>query len=315
MASWRARIPCLKAPANAAALAVALLAFGFGAGGAPPSDPLADTPPTLTLSGVLRDFHPRNSPGGHPDMELEPPRGFGLYASIVQDTLDADLKPVFLSTGHKVTTQSVDSQGRPIITPRPYIQSRREDRPAVRESIAGRVVTSSQGFSQWFRDTGGINTSRVISVVLERQPGSDTYRFDGSLVRGTPPGSGRYAVTSKHGPGDPELPNHLVSNFDITWECNAAFIYRRGRAQSFTFSSDDDLWVFIDGRLVIDLGGIHGQIWQSIELDRLAWLQEGHDYRVSIFYAERHRAESHLHIETGVPLKPLPLPPTSPLAD
>ncbi len=34
-----------------------------------------------------------------------------------------------------------------------------------------------------------------------------------------------------------------------------------------TFSGDDDVWVFVNGKLAVDLGGVHGEINGSIELD------------------------------------------------
>ena len=43
--------------------------------------------------------------------------GFGHYAGMVRDTLDADGRPVLASTGYKVSTQWKDAQGRNIAAP------------------------------------------------------------------------------------------------------------------------------------------------------------------------------------------------------
>lgn len=74
---------------------------------APTSDAQATsttgTPPaSITLVGVVRDFRERSKPGGHPDFERQPARGFGHYCDNVQPTLSPNKKPVFQGGGFKV---------------------------------------------------------------------------------------------------------------------------------------------------------------------------------------------------------------------
>jgi fibro-slime domain-containing protein len=70
------------------------------------------------------------------------------------------------------------------------------------------------------------------------------------------------------------------------------------------FTGDDDLWVFINNRLVIDLGGVHGPESASVNLDTLG-LTAGNTYNFDLFFAERHTSGSNFRVETSIVLEPV----------
>ena len=94
---------------------------------------------------------------------------------------------------------------------------------------------------------------------------------------------------------------YLDHNFHFTTEIHTRFTYRGG--DQFTFVGDDDLWLFINGHLAIDLGGVHGREEKSVNLDQRAAeleIMPGASYAMDIFHAERHTSSSNFRIETNI---------------
>ena len=97
--------------------------------------------------------------------------------------------------------------------------------------------------------------------------------------------------------GGSDSKNH---NFGFTMKVQATFEYLEG--QKFDFLGDDDVWVFINNRLVVDIGGQHAQVRGSVDLDTLG-LTVGETYPFHIFYAERHTSLSNFRMHTSIDLK------------
>ena len=166
-------------------------------------------------------------------------------------------------------------------------------KPVYRAQTGGTLTTDGKArYDQWYRDVANVNLPFDVPLLFTQGTGG-IYSYDSSRD-GTVDGNRRqFFPIDNRGFGNQGNPH----NFHFTGELHTAFTYRGG--ETFRFRGDDDVWVFIDGKRVIDLGGTHSAEDAQVALDTLG-LARGRSYPLDFFFAERHTVDSNLLIETTI---------------
>jgi fibro-slime domain-containing protein len=148
------------------------------------------------------------------------------------------------------------------------------------------TVSGATSFDQWYRDITGVNTAITATLPLvENPPGTFTYDNQS------------FFPIDGMGFGN-EGNNH---NFHFTSEIHTTFTYHGG--ETFQFTGDDDVFVFVNKHLAIDLGGVHDPMSQTIDFDMRAadfGITVGNTYQLDVFHAERHTVNSTFKMVTTI---------------
>lgn len=274
-------------------------------------------PNTISIPFVFRDFIA--FPSGtttkkrHPDFQA---RCVGQQANgMVNATLDANGKPVNSNTCNLAAACTVDVG--PIPTD--------GDHCAAHESCPGGFDTCDQlhasqpvagfpgdPFNYWYRTTAGLNIEKVSPTTLTLTNGR--YSFNSGALY---PFDNAGWVAS----GDEVQRNNR--NYGFTSEVRRWFTFNGG--ELLTFNGDDDVWVFLNGKLALDIGGVHQVETRTIRLNangtvdckvgdaadttafdalptacataqRNIGLMLGKVYEIALFHAERHSDASNFRL-------------------
>ena len=161
-----------------------------------------------------------------------------------------------------------------------------DGKPQYAPAGATTTVSGKTSFDQWYRDVPGTNLTFMQPLPLTQNP-PGTFTFDDQ----------DFFPLDGMGFGNEGDPH----NFHFTSEIHGTFTYRGG--EIFQFVGDDDVFVFVNKRLALDLGGIHGPESQTVDFNASAaalGISTGQTYQLDVFHAERHTTQSTFRMVTTI---------------
>jgi fibro-slime domain-containing protein len=267
--------------------------ISFGDGGGSGDDGALPT----SIVATIRDFrfYDAGDPTTNPDFE-NPPYG-------IDETGDATAGYAGNWDDPAIVTAQLGSDGTPVYAGDPTTGT-------LTTHGNGQTNGAATTFAAWYHDTPGTNISVQWPVPLVTEA-DGSVEYD-SAIQGAPYGNTPDGMIAGNGffPIDDGTPYATAfgdqgwpNNYSFTCEIHTVFVYKGG--EYFNFRGDDDVYVYIADKRVINLGGVHGPETAQVMVDSLG-LSVGQQYPLDFFSAERHITGSNILFQTTLALRAPP---------
>jgi fibro-slime domain-containing protein len=157
------------------------------------------------------------------------------------------------------------------------------------------AVNNSTTFASWYADCDNTTPSSTCVAQYNDTVDATVDTDTGELSYNSASFFPLDAITGTSGDGD----TNDAHNYFFTVQIDLDLIYDPLLTNTFSFTGDDDVWVFINDELVLDLGGVHGASTAGFNMNTVAtdqMITAGDIYSFSFFFAERHFTQSNVNI-------------------
>ena len=247
---------------------------------------------------------------------------------LVNSNLGNDGKPVFSGNG-SCPCQFTDWDDTGVLNGYTGTLTYNSDgHPIINTTV--NVITSAATFDQWYHDVPGTNVTVRDTIELSAVGGQ--YQFSSSngqtvlddvhahrqLTSGFFPLESQpetkicnlwpYWVSWSGCVGDQWDPvaeefvtsTGVLRNFYFTSEVRYLFLFDATTNATLSFFGDDDVWVFVNGILAVDLGATHQRLEDSVTISSATasqfGLSPGNIYEIAVFHADRHPRDSNYQL-------------------